>query len=253
MPLVGTMDVAAFVGAGNIREIHGFKTEPWVLKGAQILNVYYEINNDTIASLLPVTLRPVIPAYGMFVVTRYPDTPIGPFTIAEVRVGCRAGVRPRGFVLRAYVDSEAAANELAQRWGYPAFPAKVKLRPYHDRAVAEVVTSDGKKALEVEMLDREFISGGDVQYISSMHMARNKEDAKVIVVQVDPEWVFHKAERGRPHLIALDSKAWGVGDMLRADYPISATFTTCDVTLTSIRYICDPNQDAFRGTTQLAA
>jgi hypothetical protein len=120
MPLAGKMDAAAFA-AGNVREIHGYKTEPWKLTGAQILNVYYEINNDTISEMLPVTLRPVIPAYGMFIVTHFPNTPIGPFTLAEVRVGSRAGVRPRGFLLRAYADTEAAARELSQRWGYAAF------------------------------------------------------------------------------------------------------------------------------------
>jgi hypothetical protein len=253
MPLAGKMDAAAFAAAGNVREIHGYKTEPWKLTGAQILNVYYEINNDTIAELLPVTLRPVIPAYGMFIVTRFPNSPIGPFTLAEVRVGSRAGVRPRGFVLRAYADTEAAARELPERWGYPVFEAKVTLRAFHDRVVGKVATSGGTTALEVEMLDREFISGTDVQYISSMHLARNQEDDKLVIVQVDPEWVFHRAERGRPHIIALDSNSWGVGDKLRAEYPISASFTTCDVTLTGIRYICDPARDAFQGTTQLAA
>jgi hypothetical protein len=103
------------------------------------------------------------------------------------------------------------------------------------------------------MLDRDFISGNDIQYISSMQLARSKEDGKFIIVQLDPEWVFQKAERGRPRIISLDSQAWGAGDMLRAEYPISASYTTCDVTLSRIRYVCDPEQDAFRGTTQVAA
>lgn len=252
MPLAGTMDVQAFA-AGNVREIHGYKGGAWTLKGAQILNVCYEIDNDTIASLLPVTLRPVIPAYGIFNVTHYPESPVGAFSIAEVRVGSRAGVRPRGFVLRSYVDNEGAGRELAERWGYPTVSGKVYLRAFHDRVVANVTTVQGVKAFELEMLDREFISGGDIQYISSMHLARNKEDGKLAVVQVDPEWVFHKAERGRPHMITLDSKSWGAGDKLRADYPISATYTTSDVTLSEIRYVSDPNQDAFRGTTKVAA
>jgi hypothetical protein len=246
------MDVQAFA-ARTAREIHGYKTEPWTLKGAQILNIHYEINNDTIDDLLPVTMRPSIPAYGIFNVTHYPESPIGAFSIAEVRVGSRAGVRPRGFVLRSYVDSEAAAQELSQRWGYPAVVGKLYLRAFHDRVVARVTAADGKHALEMEMLDRDFISGNDIQYISSMQLARSKEDGKFIIVQLDPEWVFQKAERGRPRIISLDSQAWGAGDMLRAEYPISASYTTCDVTLSRIRYVCDPEQDAFRGTTQVAA
>jgi hypothetical protein len=82
---------------------------------------------------------------------------------------------------------------------------------------------------------------------------RNKDDGKLVIIQVDPEWTFTKAERGRPHIISVDSQAWGAGNLLRADYPISASYTVTDVTLSPIRYILDPNQDAFKGTTQLAA
>jgi len=252
MPRSGRMGVQAFA-AQTAREIHGYKTESWTLKGAQILNIHYEINNETIDDLLPVTMRPSIPAYGIFNVTHYPESPVGAFSIAEVRVGSRAGVRPRGFVLRSYVDSEAAAQELSQRWGYPTAVGKVYLRAFHDRVVARVTAEDGKNALEMEMLDRDFISGNDIQYISSMHLARSKEEGKLVVVQLDPEWVFQKAERGRPRIISLDSQAWGAGALLRADYPISASYTTCDVTLSKIRYVCDPEQDAFKGTTQVAA
>ena len=143
MPLAGRMDVEAY-GAKTAREIHGYKTEAWALKGAQILNLHYEIDNDTIADLLPVTTRPSIPAWAVFNTTRYPDSPVGPFTIAEVRIGCRAGVRPRGFVLRSYVDNEAAVRELGQRWGYPAVVGKVYMRVLHDRVVSKVTNAAGK-------------------------------------------------------------------------------------------------------------
>jgi hypothetical protein len=246
------MNVEAFAGQAA-REIHGYKTEPWSLKGAQILNLHYEIDNDTIDDLLPVTMRPSIPAWAVFNVTRYPDSPVGPFNIAEVRIGSRAGVRPRGFVLRSYVDNDAAVRELAQRWGYPTVPGQVYLRIFHDRVVARVATTAGKNVLDMEMIDREPISGSDIQYNSSMHLARNKEDGKVVLVQVDAEWVFHRVERGRPHIISLDSQAWAAGSLLRADYPISGTCCICDVTLGKIRYICDPAKDAFQGTTQVAA
>ena len=58
-------------------------------------------------------------------------------------------------------------------------------------------TAEGKNILDMEMIDREFIAGNDIQYVSSMHLARNKEDGKLVVVQVDPEWTFHQ-RRARP-------------------------------------------------------
>jgi Acetoacetate decarboxylase (ADC) len=250
MPSSGTMDVQAY--APNVNEINGYKTEAWTLKGAQILNVYYEVKNEPFASLMPVTFHPVIPAYAMLNVTHYPESPVGPFSIADVRVGCRAGVRPRGFTLKSYVSTEAAARELASRWGYPASVADVYMRAFHDRVVGRVKV-DGRTILEVEMLDREFIGGSDIQYISSMHLCRNKEDRKLVLVQLDPEWTFIKAERGRPHLISFEGQAWNGGDKLVPTWPISASYAIADTTLSPIRYVSDPNVDAFKGTTQLAA
>lgn len=54
MPRSGRMDIDAYAGRAA-RELHGYKTEPWSLKGAQVLNLHYEIDNDTIDDLLPVT------------------------------------------------------------------------------------------------------------------------------------------------------------------------------------------------------
>ncbi len=77
------------------------------------------------------------------------------------------------------------------------------MRTFHDRVVARV-KADGRTILEVEMLDRDFIGGNDIQYVSSMHLCRNKEDGKLVVVQLDPEWTFLKAERGRPNIVGFD-------------------------------------------------
>jgi hypothetical protein len=251
MPRSGRMDVAAF--AANAGEINGFKTEEWTLKGARILNVYYETDNDAADDLLPVTVHPAIPAYLMFNIMHCPESPVGPFTLADVRLGCRAGVRPRGFTLRSYVDSQAAARELTGRWGWPASVGTVHLRAFHDRVTARIGDAAGKTVLEVEMLDRDFISGGDIQYVSSMHLCRNREDGKLTLVQCDPEWTFAKAERGRPRLVSFDAAAWNGAGRLNPNWPISASFAVADVTIGRIRYVSDPNLDAFKGTTAIVA
>jgi hypothetical protein len=48
------------------------------------------------------------------------------------------GIRPRGFVLKALVDSQTARRELAARWGYPVAPGQSKIHSRHDRVQAEV-------------------------------------------------------------------------------------------------------------------
>ena len=173
-PRYGKLDLAAW--SKSAPAINGYKTEPWILKGARILTLNMEIDDDPADNLIPATMHPSIPPYAIFCVTNYPDSPVGPFTIAEVRVSGRTGVRPRGFVLRSFCDNEDARRELAARWGYPAVAGDVKLYIRHDRVVAHA-GAGGKPVLECELLDRDVISGGDIQYVASMHLARNRDDS----------------------------------------------------------------------------
>lgn len=250
MPRAGTLDVKQF-GADSAG-IQGYKTEPWLLKQAQILNCAIECDNLKTDALLPPAMHPTIPAYALFNVSVYPESPAGPFKIAEVRIVGRAGVRPRGFVLRSYVDGEEACRELARRWGYPALPARVGLELRHDRVIGRV-HQGGKLVLECELIDRDAVSGSDIQYVASMHLARNREDGKLILVQVDPDYTFSRAERGKPRVNVLEAAAWKTGGNLQLADPIAASFTLCEVTLPRIRYICDPDRPAFQGTTKVAA
>jgi hypothetical protein len=249
-PRYGTLNLQEW--AKGVSTIAGYKTEPWVLKGAQILELHFEIADEPADALLPKTMHPSIPEYAIFNITTYPDSPVGKFSVGEVRIAGRTGVRPRGFVLRSFCDSEAARRELSSRWGYPVAPGEVKLTLRHDRVVGQI-SAEGRPALEIELIDREVISGGDVQFIASMHLARNKDDQKLVLVQVDPEYVFSKADRGRPRLILLDNDAFRAGKHLQPANPISACFMIGDVTLPKLRYICDPELPAMQGTTKIAA
>lgn len=251
-PRLGKLDAKAF-GAKYAREILGYKTEPWTLKKAQILNLNHEIDDDLGDDLVPRAMHPSIPAYMTCTVIVCPESPVGAFSIGEVKVAGRAGVRPRDFVLRTYCNSEMARRELAQRWGYPTVPGEVKLTARHDRVIGRV-SAEGREILEMEMFDRDMLSGNDIQYIASMHLARNKDDGQLVLVQVDPEFVFSRAERGRPILRMLDNAAWGdTGGRLKIRNPISISYAIADITLPRIRFICDPERPAFQGTTKVAA
>ena len=45
----------------------------------------------------------------------------------------------------------------------------------------------------------------------------------------------------------FDGAAWG-DDRLVPTQPVSASFTACDVNITSVRYICNPDIPAAEGT-----
>jgi len=97
------------------------------------------------------------------------------------------------------------------------------------RRVQRVV--DRRPILELALVDPQPITGHDVQYPPGMHLAR-VEDAHGVrprLVQVDTEYEFRRADRGRPELRTFDPAAWG-NERLVPTEPISASFAACTST-----------------------
>jgi hypothetical protein len=247
MPYFGTLDVAPLLASAPVMD--NFDAEAWEIAGVETLQATFEIDDARMVSLLPKALHPTIPPIVIFTVARYPDSPVGPFTMAMVRLGCRAAALPRGYLLRAYIDSAAACEALSRNWGFACRQGNVRLQRYHDRITGSV-SVDGADVLRVSLIDPEPVSGGDIQYVANMHLARTAEDAGGVLVQVDPEYRFHKAERGRPEVSAFDRAAWAA-EGVDPVWPIVASYTLCDTGFPRIRYVLDPEKPAMAGTRKL--
>ena len=83
-------------------------------------------------------MHPALPSYVILAVTQYSESPVGPFNLAVLRLGSRAGAHPRGFLLGAVASTEAAAKELRGRWGFPVEAGEVKFLRRHDRVMGTV-------------------------------------------------------------------------------------------------------------------
>jgi hypothetical protein len=246
MVLIGTRDIAPLLEGAPA--LDSLDAEPWSTPGVEVLQATWEIDDRDREGLLPRALHPTIPPVGIFTVARYPDTPVGPFLLAQVRVSCRAAALPRGFLLRAFVNTREAADALGRRWGYACATGDVRLSRYHDRIVGSVTDDDGREVLRVALVDPEPISGGDVQYVANMNLATL--GGEPLLVQVDPEYTFHRAERGRPELASFDRAAWRA-EGVEPVYPIVASFTTVDTGFPAIRFVLDPGKLAMEGTRRL--
>lgn len=247
MPLFGTKDAAALLeGAPRMRDL---SAAPWDLEKVEILQLLFEIHDEKMVGLLPKALHPTIPPIIYFSLHKFPDSPVGPFLLAQARIGCRAGVRPRGFLTAAYADTPSAADALASQWGFTCLVGDVALHRYHDR-VAMTVSDGGRVILDAALIRPEPVSGGDVQYIANMNFAR--VDDKPLLVQVDPEFTFHKAERGRPTVSQFASEAWNAGGVQIA-YPVSASFAIVDTGFPAIRYVVNPDVPALAGSRKVSA
>jgi hypothetical protein len=248
MPTFGALELTTVVD--RLATVRDLDTEAWPLPGADILQLAFEVPRATEA-LLPRAMHPAIPPYATIWVTRYAESPVGPFTVAQLRLMARAGAHPRGLVLGAVASTVEAATALRERWGLPVVPGRITLTRRHDRAMATVVR-DGVTVLDCELVDPEAISGADVQYVHSVTLAHAPLDGQTgpLLIQVDSRYTVKRAERGRPRVGALVAPAWGAGP-LRPLNPIAATLTSCDTDLPRIRFVMDPEIPVVRGTRRI--
>ena len=97
MPLYGSLDITQ--SPARLPTLVNLDTEAWTLPKAQTMQLLIEVPRTTTESLLPKAMHPALPSYVALAVTKYPESPVGPFNLAVLRLGSRAGAHPRGFLL----------------------------------------------------------------------------------------------------------------------------------------------------------
>jgi hypothetical protein len=245
MPLAGSLDIRGLLEDAPTVTL---SDREWRIEGVDILQVLYEIAASEIEGMVPPALNPTIPPVVSVLAYRVPDSEFGPFSLVQARLTARAAVRPRAFLVSARCDNPEAAESLSTSWGFRIQPAEITLQRFHDRVNCRVV-ADRHTILDFALIDPEPITGHDIQYPPGMHLARvvAEDGARPRIVQCDTEYEFKRADRGYPQLNVFDAAAWG-DDRLTPTQPVSASATTCDVTITSVRYICNPDIPAAEGT-----
>ena len=249
MPLYGTLDITKT--PARLPTLPHLDTEAWALPKAEMMQLLIEVPRSSTEGLLPKAMHPALPSYVIVAVTRYSESPVGPFNLAMLRLGSRAGAHPRGFLLGAYASSDAAARELKARWGFPVDTGEVKYVRRHDRVMG-TVTRDGKTILDCALVDPQPVAGSDVQYINWVTAANAPLDGTTqpLLIQVDPKYTFHKAERGKSVVSTFDAAAWNAGAIRLAE-PIIGTCCTVDTDLPRIRFVMDPLKPVFQGTRRI--
>jgi hypothetical protein len=250
MPLAGSLDIRSLLEDAPSVTLSD-RTQHF--DDVDILQVLYEIGFADIESLVPPALNPTIPPVVTFLAYRARESAFGPFSLVQVRLSARSGVRPRAFLISARCDNPALAEVLSDAWGFRIRPATVTLQRFHDRVDCRVVV-DKRPILEVALIDPQPITGHDVQYPPGMHLARVQGDdgPRPKLIQVDTEYEFRRADRGRPELRTFEPEAWG-NERLIPTEPISASFAACRVDIGAVRYICNPDIPAAEGTQKVGS
>jgi hypothetical protein len=237
--LTGTAAVESF-RAGHVS---AWPTEAATLEGFEVVQALFELRASTRESVLPPALHPTNPPTLAFQAWRVAGSPWGSFELAQVRVQCRSGLRPRGFVTGAVVDNPDAATGLAA-WGFAPTMGEVRLRRFYDRTTVEVDV-DGVPVLRLSGADPDPLGAHDVSYSSTLNLAETPNGLRL--VQLDLDVVADRVERLHPLLDDFDPAAWG-NDLLDPWYPVSASIAVGTATLEPVRYVCQPDVLAFQGT-----
>lgn len=248
MPFYGTLDLAA--GLAGAPVMTNLNPETWKLPGAEVLQVSYEVDEGPALAITPTSLHPSIPPYATFSVTRYPEGPHGPFNLAMVRLIVRAGIRPRALLIGAWCDNEGAAAALAAGWGYKVSVAEVGYTRQY-QAIRGTVVIDGRTALDVGLIDPEPVVGADLELFDNLHLT-NVEGQDPVIVQVDPTYVHHSADRGRADLATYEPDVLGTTGILPV-YRVIAVACKADMELAAPRFVIDPTKPAISGTRRLAS
>jgi hypothetical protein len=218
--------------------------EPVVIDDAEVLQVTFENAGSSGARLLPPSLTPTRPMLVTFLVLRAEAGPIGPFTVVQVRLSCRSGVRARAFVAAQTVDAgEPVAARLAESWGMGGPAGRVALRRGYDAVDAST------DAFAVALVDPAPIGVHDVQYVTGLAPVRTAQGGDRLL-QVEFEVEPQRVERGRPLLRHFDAGGWGLAG-LNPSYPVAATIAVGRFTLPALRFLLDPDQPPHLGTERL--
>ena len=243
--LSGTADVDTL--AANAPIVSTFATEALVCPAAELLQVAWEVWGDARQAVLPPGLHPVTPPTITWSWLRVPESVAGPFTLAQTRVVCRSGIRGRGFHVAGFIDNADAAALLTSQWGYRLMLADVSLQRRYDGTRGRV-RIDADVVLDCGLTFPQPLSGADLQYTDTMHLAHTPLGLRL--VQVECDYAFGPAERGRPTLASFAFDRCDL-PLLRPSSPISASSAVADVSLMPVRFVCRPDVSAFIGTDRV--
>jgi hypothetical protein len=244
--LTGTDDVERLFS--NAPQLAAGATEAEHFAGVEVFQAMFEMRVGAREAVLPPGLHPTNPPTLIVLAWRPRESPWGPFALAQVRIGCRSGVRTRGLVVGCGCDDDTAAAALAARWGLGSRPAQVALDRRYD-AVRLDVAFDGRPVLSIDALDPDPLAPHDVQYTGTLTPARTSRGPRL--VQLEPQYETERAERLHPRLEHFDAGAWGDA-RLSPYHPVSASISVARVTLPPPRFMCRPDALAFVGTERVA-
>jgi hypothetical protein len=201
----------------------------------------YETDKGPLLANLPPKLTRSSPPYAIISIESYPESPVGPFSMATQYLGCRAGFFIRAFALQAVVNTVPALAALREVWGIPAKLGEVKLSVGQAKIRASI--GRGTRLVKLRLEDRESIEPDlcRIDPILCLRLAPSIQESVrhdlIQLVQLDPEYEITDAYRGSGSVTfpaSSEEDAWGV---LSCRNVISAVFCELNTELPLARFV----------------
>lgn len=188
-----------------------YPAPPWPLKGGRVLKITYETDAAPVIQWLPPRLSRSAPPYAIVTVAHYPESPIGPFSVAAQYIGCRASMFVRAFTIQAVTDNTTALTALREVWGYPCTLGTIEIGD--DGLSASVTSRERGLLMEASIADAKPIDPEamrfdpvlNVRAVPSLEEGRTHDLLQLL--QIDPELEIGESTRGAG---SLTLEGWGV-------------------------------------------
>ena len=241
--LTGSAPADEFVA--HAATMSGFDTDALTLPDAEVFQATFEMRIGGRETSLPRGLHPTGAPTFIVQFWQCPESPWGPFSLAQGRVGSRSGLRPRGHVQGCVCDNDEASAALRARWGFPVQAGTVTLRHHYDAVEARAAV-DGRVVLSIRGKDPEPLGNGDIAYSSTVALAHTPRDCG---------WCRSSTtSRSRapnacgPISTSSTPPASACTPASKPYHPVSASIALGTIELHRLRFVCRPDELAFTGT-----
>jgi hypothetical protein len=200
-----------------------------------VLKIAYETDAAPILQWLPPRLSRSAPPYAIVTVARFPESPVGAFSLAAQYIGCRASMFVRAFTLQAVTDNPTVLAALREVWGYPCTLGSVEFDP--KEPVATVKNELGEPLADITIGDAKPIDPEAIRFdpVLNVRAVPSLEEGRthdlLQLLQIDPEHEIGESLRG------TGSLSLGGWDVLPVRNVISSVACTLNTELPLARFV----------------
>ncbi|MGE0543137.1 MAG: acetoacetate decarboxylase family protein [Dehalococcoidia bacterium] len=223
------------IGEASAVDIESYPSLPWTLPRAEVVQATFEVDLDAALETLPEQLTRPVPPYARMIVSRYPESPVGPYSEALLLLAARFAMMPKNYVVAAVVSTDAARDAYRDIWSLPVTTGGIELQRRQTESGGENVSASVASTLPlaaIELPDAYAVEPGMIRYDPLMSVRVRQGEAEVIQFSGAP--AVHEARLAKGATVRCQTDDWSdPWFRLRSLNMISASFAVTDLEVTA--------------------